>query len=58
MKNYNHLNLIRQLSSNKPRSSSGKSNCIADSAYMLTIRCPAFKAVSRTNSFSSAKALN
>uniref|UniRef100_A0A2M4D248 Putative secreted protein n=1 Tax=Anopheles darlingi TaxID=43151 RepID=A0A2M4D248_ANODA len=47
---------IRQLSSNRPFSSSGSSSAIADSAYKLTIRWPAFRAVSRTYSFSSASA--
>ena len=50
------LYLILQLSSNNPLSSSGNSNSMAVLAYMLIIRCPAFKAVSRTYSDSSAKA--
>lgn len=48
--------LILQRSSNKPCSSSGSSSAMAVSAYMLMIRWPARSAVSRTYSFSSARA--
>ena len=49
-------NLILHRSSNRPCSSSGSSSAMAVSAYMLTIRWPARRAVSLTYSFSSARA--
>lgn len=48
--------LILHRSSKRPSSSCGRSRAMAVSAYMLMIRCPARSAVSRTNSFSSARA--
>lgn len=48
--------LILHRSSNSPCSSSGSSNAMAVSAYMLMIRWPARSAVSLTYSFSSARA--
>lgn len=55
---WTELYRIRQCSSNNPASSCGSSNSIALSEYMLMIRWPAFKEVSRTYSLSSAKPLN
>lgn len=48
--------LILHKSSNRPSSSCGRSSAMAVSAYILMILWPARRAVSRTNSFSSASA--
>ena len=48
--------LILQRSSKRPCSSWGSSRAMAVSAYMEMTRWPARRAVSRTNSFSSARA--
>jgi hypothetical protein len=47
---------ILQRSSKRPCSSCGSSRAIAVSAYIEMTRWPARRAVSRTNSFSSARA--